>query len=113
MDVPGRGRGVTVAAMSVRAATKEKTDTKAKPETSLAPPWNVIVHDDPVTLMNYVTKIFRQVFGYTEDKAHRLMMEVHQSGRSIVWTGAREQAEMYAQKLQAHHLLTTLEVVDG
>ena len=103
--------------MLVRAATKEKTkektDTKVAPETSLAPPWNVIVHDDPVTLMTYVTKVFRQVFGYTEDKAHRLMMEVHQSGRSIVWTGAREQAEMYAQKLQAHHLLTSLEVVEG
>ncbi len=96
-----------------RAATKEKTETKTRPETALAPPWNVIVHDDPVTLMTYVTKVFVQVFGYAQDKAHRLMMEVHQDGRSIVWTGAREQAEMYAQKLQAHHLLTTLEVVDG
>jgi ATP-dependent Clp protease adaptor protein ClpS len=63
--------------------------------------------------MNYVTKVFMQVFGYGKDKAHKLMMEVHQTGRSIVWTGAREQAEVYAQKLQAHHLLTTLEVVDG
>lgn len=96
-----------------RAATKEKTDTKTEPKTSLAPPWNVIVHDDPVTLMNYVTKVFKQVFGYSDDKAHRLMMEVHKSGRSVVWTGAREQAEMYVQKLQAHHLLTTLELVDG
>ncbi|MCB9880067.1 MAG: ATP-dependent Clp protease adapter ClpS [Planctomycetes bacterium] len=99
--------------MTARAATKEKTDTKTEPKTSLAPPWNVIVHDDPVTLMNYVTKVFKQVFGYGADKAHRLMMEVHQSGRAVVWTGAREQAEMYVQKLQAHHLLTTLELVDG
>jgi ATP-dependent Clp protease adaptor protein ClpS len=99
--------------MGSRAATKEQTETKTRPETSLAPPWNVIVHDDPVTLMTYVTRVFVQVFGYGQDKAHKLMMEVHQSGRSIVWTGAREQAEMYAQKLQAHHLLTTLEVVDG
>lgn len=99
--------------MSARAVTKEKTETKTRPETSLAPPWNVIVHDDPVTLMTYVTRVFRQVFGYGEEKAHRLMMEVHQSGRSVVWTGAREQAEMFVQKLQAHHLLTTLEVVDG
>ena len=98
--------------MTARAATKEKTDTKTEPKTSLAPPWNVIVHDDPVTLMNYVTKVFKQVFGYSDDKAHRLMMEVHKSGRAVVWTGAREQAEMYAQKLQAHHLLTTMERVD-
>lgn len=99
--------------MSARAATKEATETKTVPKTSLAPPWNVIVHDDPVTLMTYVTKVFMQVFGYPQERAHRLMMEVHKSGRSVVWTGAREQAEVYVQKLQAHHLLTSLEVVDA
>jgi ATP-dependent Clp protease adaptor protein ClpS len=98
---------------TVHAATKEQTDTKTRPETKLAPPWNVIVIDDPVTLMTYVTKVFMQVFGYAQDKATRLMMEVHKQGRSIVWTGAREQAETYVQKLQAHHLLTSLEVVDA
>ena len=95
-----------------RGATKEQTDTKTNPKTSLAPPWNVIVHDDPVTLMTYVTKVFMQVFGYPQEKANRLMLEVHKQGRSIVWTGAREQAEVYCQKLQAHHLLTSLEAVD-
>lgn len=99
--------------MLVFAATKEQTETKTRPETALAPPWHVIVHDDPVTLMTYVTKVFMQVFGYSKEKANKLMLEVHQSGRSAVWTGAREQAELYAQKLQAHHLLTSLEVADG
>jgi ATP-dependent Clp protease adaptor protein ClpS len=99
--------------MRVRGATKEQTEQKTRPETSLAKPWNVIVHDDPVTLMTYVAKVFIQVFGYTQEKANKLMMEVHKTGRSVVWTGAREQAEMYAQKLQAHHLLTSLEVVDA
>lgn len=98
--------------MYVLATTKEATETEKAPKTSLAPPWNVVVHDDPVTLMTYVTKVFRQVFGYSQDHAHRLMMEVHSSGRSVVWTGAREQAEMYVQKLQAFHLLSSLEVVD-
>ncbi|GDY03582.1 ATP-dependent Clp protease adapter protein ClpS [Planctomycetota bacterium] len=97
-------------ALSTRAATKEQT--KTRPQTKLAAPWNIIVHDDPVTLMSYVSRVFVLVFGYAQDKAHRLMMEVHKTGRSIVWTGAREHAEVYAQKLQAHHLLTTLEVTD-
>lgn len=101
------------AVTSVQAATKEKTETETREKTKTTPPWNVIVHDDPVTLMTYVTKVFMQVFGYGQDKARRLMMEVHQTGRSVVWTGAREQAEMYAQKLQAHHLLTSLEVADA
>ena len=88
-------------------------DPAAKTRTEIARPWNVIVHDDPVTLMSYVTNAFMEVFGYPREKAHRLMMEVHSTGRSVVWTGAREQAEVYTQRLQARYLLTTLERVDG
>lgn len=81
-------------------------------ETSLAPPWNVIVHDDPITLMTYVTMVFQRVFGYSLERASRHMMEVHTSGRSVLWTGAREQAEVYVQRLHAAQLLATLERVD-
>lgn len=77
--------------------------------TSLARPWKVIVHDDPITLMAYVTMVLRKVFAYPAEKAHELMMEVHTQGRSIVWTGAREQAEMYVFKLHAHQLLASIE----
>lgn len=90
-------------------ATKTREKTETGTETRKAPPWNVVVHDDPVSLMNYVTRVFMQVFGYPEVKARRLMLEVHHKGRSIVWTGAREQAEIYTQKLQGHHLLAKLE----
>lgn len=95
------------------AATKEETKTVTKPETALARPFHVVVFDDPVTLMTYVTRVFMQVFGYQEQKARKLMLEVHKSGRSVVWTGAREQAETYVQKLQSHHLLTQLEPAEG
>ena len=94
-------------------ATQTDQETETKEKTLLAPTWNVIVHDDPVTLMSYVTQIFRKVFGYSETKAQRLMMEVHTGGRSLVWTGAREQAETYVHKLHAYHLLATLEQVSG
>lgn len=85
--------------------TLEETSTDTAPVT----PWHVIVHDDPVNLMGYVTWVFMQVFGYDEATAARLMMEVHQLGRSTVWTGEREKAELHAQQLQAHQLKTTLE----
>ncbi len=94
-------------------ATQTDHDTETVEKTSVAPPWNVIVHDDPVTLMSYVTRIFRKVFGYGETKAHTLMMEVHTSGRSLVWTGGREPAETYVHKLHAYHLLATLELVNA
>lgn len=94
-------------------ATQTDQETETKEKTLVAPTWNVIVHDDPVTLMSYVTQIFRKVFGYSDTKAQSLMMEVHTSGRSLVWTGAREQAETYVHKLHAYHLLATLEQVSG
>ena len=89
--------------------TKEKESTK----TRLSPPWNVIVHNDPINLMEYVTHVFMRVFGYPRTKAERHMLEVHNHGRSVVWTGEREQAELYVMKLSGAHLRTTLERVDA
>ncbi|HET6407320.1 MAG TPA: ATP-dependent Clp protease adapter ClpS [Chthoniobacteraceae bacterium] len=78
-------------------------------DTLLDLPWNVVVHNDPVNLMSYVARVFQKVFGYSKERATRHMMEVHQKGRSIVWTGVREHAEAYVQKLHGHLLLATLE----
>lgn len=78
-------------------------------DTSLDTPWNVLVHDDPVNLMGYVTWVLMKIFGYPEKNATILMMQVHQRGRSIVWSGGREKAELYVQQLQAHQLKSSLE----
>jgi len=67
------------------------------------------VHNDPINLMDYVTKVFMRVFGYPREKAEHHMMEVHQLGRSILWTGARERAEFYVQQLHVHLLMATIE----
>lgn len=85
------------------------TKTVSKPEVSLDLPWNVVVHDDPVNLMGYVTWVFMKVFSYPKSKAEVLMMEVHQAGKSIVWTGQQELAELYTHQLQAFQLRTTME----
>jgi ATP-dependent Clp protease adaptor protein ClpS len=85
------------------------TLTLTRQSTELDVPWNVIVHDDPVNLMGYVTMVLMKIFGYDEKRASKLMMEVHQLGRSVVWTGRRERAEMHAQQLQAHQLKATIE----
>jgi ATP-dependent Clp protease adaptor protein ClpS len=91
--------------------SESDTLTQIREATSLEQPWNVVVHDDPVNLMGYVTWVLMKIFGYDEKKAAALMMQVHQLGRSIVWTGQREKAEFYAQQLQAHQLRATLEKV--
>jgi ATP-dependent Clp protease adaptor protein ClpS len=86
-----------------------ETVVETKVETLLGTPWNVVVHDDPVNLMSYVTMVFQRVFGFSKEKAQHHMLEVHYKGRSIVWTGAREQAEFYVQQLHGYLLLATLE----
>jgi ATP-dependent Clp protease adaptor protein ClpS len=86
----------------------EKSEA-TKPETEL--PWNVIVHNDPVNLMSYVTMVFQRVFGYPRDKSEKHMLEVHNNGRSILWSGARERAELYVQQLHGYLLLATIEKI--
>jgi len=85
------------------------TLTLTRQSTELDVPWNVIVHDDPVNLMGYVTFVLMKIFGYDENRAAKLMMEVHQLGRSVVWSGQRERAEMHTQQLQAHQLKASIE----
>lgn len=85
--------------------TLEETRT----EDALSPPWNVIVHNDPVNLMSYVTMVFQRVLGFSRDKATRHMLEVHHKGRSLVWSGERERAEAILEQLHGYLLLATLE----
>jgi ATP-dependent Clp protease adaptor protein ClpS len=86
-------------------AISEKTESKA----ALDLPWNVVVHNDPVNLMSYVTMVFQKVFGYPKEKAEMHMLEVHRKGRSILWSGVRERAELFVQQLHGYLLLATIE----
>jgi ATP-dependent Clp protease adaptor protein ClpS len=104
---------LAVLADTLVTGTKTGEKTVSKEKTELSRPWNVIVHDDPITLMTYVTMVLRRIFGYSMDKAQGLMMQVHTTGRAIVWTGAKEPAEQYVAQLHGAQLLATLEKVDA
>jgi ATP-dependent Clp protease adaptor protein ClpS len=71
-------------------------------------PWLTVVHNDPVNLMSYVSWVFQKLFGYSEDKAHKLMLDVHHKGRAIVSSGAREKMEHDASRLHAYGLWATV-----
>ena len=86
-------------------------EQETRGEEALDLPWQVVVHNDPVNLMSYVTMVFQRVFGYPRDKAERHMLEVHHKGRSILWSGMREPAEHYVQQLHGYLLLATVEKV--
>lgn len=71
--------------------------------------WHVVVLNDPVNLMSYVVMVFRKVFAFSEARARKHMLEVHEQGRSVVWSGLREKAEAYAHTLHQWHLTAILE----
>jgi ATP-dependent Clp protease adaptor protein ClpS len=72
-------------------------------------PWVVIVWNDPINLMSYVTLVFQKLFGYTREHATRLMLEVHYDGKAVVATGNREKAELDVARLHAYGLWATMQ----
>jgi len=72
-------------------------------------PWIVIVWNDPINLMSYVTFVFQKLFGYSLEKATALMLDVHQKGRAIVSSGTRERSELDVFRLHEHGLWATMQ----
>lgn len=72
-------------------------------------PWVVIVWNDPINLMSYVTFVLQKLFGYSLEKATELMLEVHEQGKSVVASDSRERSEMHVFRLHEHGLWATLE----
>jgi ATP-dependent Clp protease adaptor protein ClpS len=88
-----------------RTTTVEVADERLAP----ARPWIVIVWDDPINLMSYVTYVFRKLFGYPEARAHELMMRVHTHGKAVVASGTKERCEYDVQRLHAHGLWASMQ----
>ena len=79
----------------------------------VARPWVVVVWNDPVNLMSYVTFVFQKYFGYARAKAEKLMLEVHNDGRSVVSTGSREEMERDVQAMHEFGLWATIQKADA
>ena len=89
--------------------TQTDTKTATLSELKLEGRWRVVVLNDPVNLMSYVVLVFKKVFAFDEKTARKKMLEVHEQGRSVVWSWLREKAEAYVFTLQQWHLTATLE----
>ena len=74
-----------------------------------ARPWVVVVWNDPVNLMSYVVYVFQKLFGFSRQKATRLMLDVHHKGKAVVSQGNQEQAEADVSRLHAHGLWATMQ----
>lgn len=89
------------------------TDTLSQTDVDISQlignPWVTIVWNDPVNLMSYVTMVFIKLFGFTKERAHELMMQVHIEGRAVVSSGTREEMERDVQRLHEYGLWATLQ----
>lgn len=86
----------------------ESSDSKSTP----TPPQDsccVVVMNDPVNLMSYVSALFQGLFDWPKDRADQHMREVHERGRSIVWRGSQAGATAYAATLQEWQLAAVVE----
>jgi len=95
--------------MSKAPGALEKPEVVESTETELDRLWNVIVWNDPINLMSYVTFVLQKLFGYSVEVATRLMLEVHNDGRSLVTTVEREKAEYYVGRRHGYGLQATME----
>lgn len=98
---PTGSQETEVAEPSVDIATDEVVDLQV--------PWVVIVWNDPINLMSYVSFVLQKLFGYPKEKADTLMMDVHEKGRAVVSNGPREKAEIDVFRLHEHGLWATMQ----
>jgi ATP-dependent Clp protease adaptor protein ClpS len=91
--------------MSIAPMQTESFSTETKTDN----PWVCIVWNDPINLMNYVTHVFMAYFKYSKEKAEKLMLQVHQDGKSVVNTGSREEMERDVNAMHSYGLWATLQ----
>src|SRR3954447_13854607 len=92
-------------------STAPETDREASTRELISPdiPWELIVWNDPVNLMSYVSYVFQSYFGYSEAKAAKLMLEVHTEGKSAVAHGSKEKMEAHAVAMHGFGLWATVQ----
>ncbi len=93
---------------TVAPAEVEVERTSGELELEKDRPWVVIVWNDPINLMSYVTFVFQKLFGYSRERATRLMLQVHHEGKAVVASGTREKGEYDVARLHAHGLWATM-----
>ena len=98
--------------MTAPMSTPEVADPEVDSVVEEDRPWIVLVWNDPINLMSYVTFVFQKVFGYSKEKATSLMLDVHEKGRALVSNGTREEMERDVTAMHGYGLWATLQKDD-
>lgn len=64
------------------------TQYKEKQRTEIKEPhqYNVVMHNDDFTTMEFVIMVLKQIFFHTDEKATALMLQIHHSEKAVVGT---------------------------
>lgn len=116
-----RFRAAAMPSAGAVTASHEQTGPDVAGETSAGTalltrrdtPWVTLVWNDPVNLMSYVSYVFRSYFGYSKIKADKLMLEVHNDGKSVVASGSREAMERDTEAMHGYGLWATFQREDA
>ena len=88
-----------VAIAEPQTQSEQKTDQRKKEKRQ--PPYAVILHNDDINTFNHVVGVLRKVFNYGRLKAVGLTLAAHKTGRSVVWSGMLEIAELKADQIRS------------
>jgi ATP-dependent Clp protease adaptor protein ClpS len=81
------------------SAPDADADSNTRPRRQ--PPYSVILHNDDLNTFPFVVAVLQKVFGYARPRAFELTMTAHATGRSVVWTGPLETAELKADQIRS------------
>jgi ATP-dependent Clp protease adaptor protein ClpS len=83
----------------VTTKPKEREETA----TRCIPPYHVVLENDDHHTMDFVVDVLRKVLGCTIEHAVQLMLQAHNTGRAIIWTGPKEVAELKVEQIRTFH----------
>ena len=106
---PGLTRAVLAGGAAPAEVELDEPDLDETTDVEIDRPWVVLVWNDPINLMSYVTFVLQKLFGYSLQKAESLMLDVHEKGRAVVSTGSKEKAELDVFRLHEHGLWATMQ----
>ena len=88
-------------------------DKKTEPKKTKSPKYKVLLHNDPVNSMEYVTMSLREVVPQlSEQDAIAIMLEAHNTGVGLVIICDLEPAEFYSESLKSKGISSSIEKED-
>ena len=91
--------------MTPATVTPVRKPRVGDPGGGLDAPWRVVVLNDDHNTFDGVAHALAAVLpGVSFEQGMSFANRIHSSGRAVVWSGHKEQAELYWEQLQGHGL---------